>query len=254
MQPLPAALRADMSKGYHYRNGRFDAFDFEWAASAPAAPIRGTATDLAQFMIAHLNDGCVEGGCILRPETVAVMHRQQFTHHPALTGMAYGLVESQMNGQRVLWHMGKSARFVTVLALLPQESVGLLVSYNTPPVDGREILFRFLDEFYPVDRPARAAQSLPGWTERARKIGGAYIPSRVALHSPQKIIGWLGTLPVRAAADGTLALGAQRYAEVEPWLFDQQGGTVGCLSNKRTARPGSFGVRLPTGRPPGTRR
>jgi hypothetical protein len=225
LQPLPPALRTDMSKGYHVgRNGRYDALDFEWAAAAPAAPIRGTATDLAQFMIAHLYGGCVEGRCILRPETVAEMHRQQFTHHPALTGMAYGFVESQMNGQRILWHMGESARFVTVLALLPQEGVGLLVSYNTPPQDGRAILFRFLDEFYPVDRPTQAPSPLPGWNERAREMGGVYVPSRVALYSPQKIVGWLGTLPVRASADGTLTLGPQRYVEIEPWLFDQQGG------------------------------
>ena len=241
LQPLPAALRADMSKGYHVRrNGRHDALDFEWAAAAPAAAIRGTAPDLAQFMIAHLNDGCVEGGCILRPETVADMHRQQFTHHPALTGMAYGFVESQMNGQRILWHMGESARFVTVLALLPQEGVGLLVSYNTPPVDGRTILFRFLDEFYPVDRPARAASALPGWNERAGTIGGSYVSSRVALHSPQKVIGWLDTLSVRAAADGTLALGPQRYVETEPWLFHQQAGDRGLAHQERNGQPWLF--------------
>jgi CubicO group peptidase (beta-lactamase class C family) len=240
VQPLPAALREDMSKGYHYRNGRHDALDFEWVAAAPAAAIRGTATDLSQFMIAHLNDGCVEGACILRPETAADMHRQQFTHHPAMTGMAYGFVESQMNGQRILWHMGESARFVTVLALLPEKGVGLLVSYNTPPRDGRTVMFRFLDEFYSVDRTMRAASALSGWTERAREMSGAYVSSRVALHSPQKIIGWLDTLSLRAAANGALTIGAQHYVEVEPWLFHQQGGDRGLALQQKDGQTWLF--------------
>jgi CubicO group peptidase (beta-lactamase class C family) len=223
-QPLPTALAEDVSKGYHYRTGRYDALDFEWVAAPPCAAVRGTATDIARFMIAHLNDGCVDHMCILRPETVAQMHRQQFSHHPALTGMAYGFVESQMNGRRVLWHMGESARFVTVLALLPAEGVGLLVSYNTPPADGRTILFRFMDEFYPADRRPLAVQTLPGWAERAGMMSGTYISSRVAHTSPQKMIGWMSSLPLRATDEGALVVGPQRYVETEPWLLYQKDG------------------------------
>jgi len=104
------------------------------------------------------------------------MHSLQFAHHPSLFGSAYGFVSSRFNGQRILWHMGESARFVTALALLPESDVGLLVSYNTPPADGTTILFRFLDVFYPIER--------------------------VAHTSPQKVITWLGTLPVRATGEG----------------------------------------------------
>lgn len=229
VQPLPQALMENMSKGYHYRGGsgalvRYDALDFEWVSAAPCAAVRGTATDIARFMLAHLNGGCVDGACILQPGTLAEMHSQQFTHHPALTGMAYGFVESQMNGQRILWHMGESARFVTVLALLPDEGLGLLVSYNTPPADGRTILYRFLDAFYPVNRPPLEANALPGWTERARAVSGTYVPARSAHTSPQKLVTWLGSLSLRAAGDGTLSLGPQHYVETESWLFDERDG------------------------------
>ncbi|MBX3001473.1 MAG: beta-lactamase family protein, partial [Caldilineaceae bacterium] len=111
VQPLPAPLSAHMSKGYRYANGAHHALDFEWVAVPPAAAIRGTATDVSRFMIAHLNGGCLEDVCILQKETLAQMHRQQFTHHPALTGMAYGFMETEINEQRVLWHLGESARF-----------------------------------------------------------------------------------------------------------------------------------------------
>jgi len=224
VQPLPPELADDMSKGYHYQAGRYDALDFEWVAAAPCAAVRGTATDIARFMIAHLNQGCVDGACILQTGTLADMHRQQFTHHPALTGMAYGFVESRVNGRRILWHLGESARFTTLLALLPEEGVGLLVSYNTPVSDGRAILFSFLDEFYPVDSAPLEARALPGWAQRTDAISGTYVPAQVAHTSPQKLIGWLGSLSVRAEDDGTLLVGERRYVETEPWLFHEQDG------------------------------
>jgi len=46
----------------------------------------------------------------------------------------------------------------------------------------------------------------------------------VAHTSPHKLIGWLGSLPVRANDDGTLEIGSRRYVEIEPWLVQQQDG------------------------------
>jgi hypothetical protein len=223
-QPLSAALTAQMSKGYRYNNGDYRVADFEWAAASPAAPVRSTATDMARFLMAHLNDGCVEDTCILRAETLAQMHRQQFTHHPALTGMAYGFIESEFNGQRVLWHLGESARFSTLLALLPAEKVGLLVSYNTPMPDGRGVLTRFVDAFYPVESTPPTVQSIPGWEERATALQGSYVLARTAHTSPQKLVGWLSALSVQSVEPGVLAVGGLRYVEVEPGIFHQQDG------------------------------
>ena len=223
-QPLSASLAPDVALGYHYRNGSYDALAFEWVAAPPCAIVRSTATDIAHFMSAHLNGGCVEGACILQAGTLDEMHRQQFTHHPALAGMAYGFVESRFNGQRVLWHLGESARFVTLLALLPETGVGVFVSYNTPPVDGRAILFRFLDAFYPVERAPVEPQPAPDWATRAAVVGGTYIPARSAHSSAQKLVTWLEALPVNVAAEGDVALGPQRYVETAPWLFQQRDG------------------------------
>jgi CubicO group peptidase (beta-lactamase class C family) len=224
MQPLPHALAQEMSLGYHTRGGTYDALDFEWVAGAPCAAVRATAPDVARFMRAHLNGGCVEGSCILQAATLAEMHRRQFTHDPALAGMAYGFVEANFNGQRVLWHMGESARFVTVLALLPETNVGLLISYNTPPADGRTLMFQFLDTFYPVERAPLVATSAPGWTERAAVVRGSYVSTRSAHTTEQKVLAWLEAIPVQVTAAGELALGPQRYVETEPWLFQQRDG------------------------------
>jgi CubicO group peptidase (beta-lactamase class C family) len=184
----PPALAPDLSKGYRYQNGAFVASDLEWTAALPAAPIRTTATDISRFLLAHLNDGCVEGACILRPETAAAMHAAHFTHHPQMRGMAYGFMQMTLNGQEILWHLGGSAHFVTMLALIPAQELGIVVSYNTPPADdGRAILFHFMDEFFPVARTPLAAAPLPGWDERAGIFNGMYAPAR-SNHSTSQIL------------------------------------------------------------------
>ena len=48
-----------------------------------------TATDMAHFMIAHLQDGRYEGVRILNETSAREMHRRQFSHHPRLTGRLF---------------------------------------------------------------------------------------------------------------------------------------------------------------------
>lgn len=222
-QPLPAALLADLSTGYRYRNGGYHAIDFEWLAAAPAGVVRSTATDMAHFMIAHLNAGRYGTTHILQPDTVAEMHRQHFAHDPRLYGMTYGFVESRENNQRIIWHLGETAHFATLLALLPEHNVGLFVSYNTQPVDARTTLSAFLDHYYPTPA-APAPQPATDVQGRATHLAGTYIPTRVAHTSPQKLIGWMQAVPVQVGDDGTLQIEAQRYVEIEPGLFKQVDG------------------------------
>lgn len=220
---ISSELSANLSKGYQYQNGNFTSLDYEWTAASPCAPIRATASDISSFMIAHLNGGCAGGGCILRPETLNLMHSPQFTHHPQMSGMTYGFLDIKFNGQRVLWHMGESPRFVTILALIPEQNVGLMVSYNTPPADGHAVLERFMDAFFPVDRPLLNEQPLPGWGERAEQFNGVYFPARSAHTTPQIVIRNLNAVPI-AVDRGSLTFNGMRFSETEPGLFQQTDG------------------------------
>jgi CubicO group peptidase (beta-lactamase class C family) len=226
-QPLPPGLTRNLSNGYHYRDGAYDAKGFEWVSNAPSAPVHSTAADMAKFMLAHLKNGAYDGGRILAESTAVEMHRRQFTHDPSLPGTAYGFVNSRANGRRVLLHDGESARFSTLVALLPDEGVGLFVSYNTPH-EPFETLSAFMDRFY----PAREEKSSPTGTLEAPASGldrwaGAYVPARAARTSPQKIVGWLDPLTV-STNDGELLVaspfGEQRYVQTGPATFEEAGG------------------------------
>jgi CubicO group peptidase (beta-lactamase class C family) len=220
---LPGEFAADLSKGYTHKKGRYLPLDFEWTAAVPCAPLRTTVTDLSRFMIAHLNDGCVDGDCILPAEIVELMHSPQFTHHPQMSGMAYGFLDMQFNGQRVLWHMGESARFITLLALIPGQNMGIVVSYNTPPADGRTILFRFMDAFFPDGRPPLEAQLLSDWTARAAIFNGMYVPARSS-HTTAQITARYAESVALEIEQGRLFFAGWEYVEVEPGLFHQVDG------------------------------
>ena len=65
-----------MSSGY--RLGSDDAQPFEVVTPFPAGSLSSSATDMAQFMIAHLQDGQLNGASILKPETARLMHSRLF--------------------------------------------------------------------------------------------------------------------------------------------------------------------------------
>lgn len=221
---LPPEFEAELSKGYKYQNDKFNASDFEWTSAVPVAPIRTSATDLSRFMLAHLNDGCLDGKCILKAETVKQMHEMQFTHNPQMGGMSYGFLNMHVNGQDILWHLGNSPHFVTLLALIPEENLGVIVSYNTPPADdGRAILFKFMDEFFPVDRKPIDQPPLPGWESRASLFNGQYAPARSNHSTPQVLVRYTTTTPIKIS-EGHLNFNGWEFYESEPGVFQQING------------------------------
>lgn len=60
LQPPPQPLADDLAVGYQYQNGKFKAVPYLYLNIAPAASMSATATDMANFMIAHLQYGRYE--------------------------------------------------------------------------------------------------------------------------------------------------------------------------------------------------
>jgi CubicO group peptidase (beta-lactamase class C family) len=76
-QPLPSELAPLMSNGYRLGSGSAEAF--EVVNPYPAGSLSSSATDMAQFMIAHLQDGQLGDARILKPETARLMHSRLTT-------------------------------------------------------------------------------------------------------------------------------------------------------------------------------
>ena len=223
-QPLPPRFVGDVSNGYEWKHGEFEPHPFEMITGAwPAGSVSSTATDMAKFMIAHLNDGEYDGRRILSPETAEKMHARVFTHDPRLNGFAYGFYEKSSHGVRIIGHGGDTEWFHSDLALIPSDKVGVFVSYNTNT--GSELSFspflsQFLDHYYADPHPRLVSKATK---DQLQRFAGEYTANRMSYTTFLKVASLAGATKVSVGDSGTLVadLGRQtlHLVPVDSLLF-----------------------------------
>jgi CubicO group peptidase (beta-lactamase class C family) len=129
-QPLPESLAPNLSKGYNFLEGRYIQGGFEYVSAAPAGALSASGEDMARFMIAHMQNGQLDGNRILEGETAIQMQEQLFTPDPRFEGMAHGFFRTMMNNKLVLSHAGDTFLFHSNLFFIPEENVGVYISTN----------------------------------------------------------------------------------------------------------------------------
>ncbi|MFN8492737.1 MAG: serine hydrolase domain-containing protein [Caldilineaceae bacterium] len=223
-QPLPAILASDMARGYIYTGSSYAPQDFELVQSAPAGALSSTATDMANFMIAHLQNGQFGANRILQTATAQAMHKQSFTNDPRVGGFAHGFMEATINSQHLIWHGGDTLYFHSALVLLPEQNTGFFVSYNgsTGELAVLSTLRTFMDHYYPA--PQAPQTTAP--TENLARYAGAYGATRGNQTTVEKALNLFQTVTV--APTGTqellVSVGAPAqltflYKAVEPLVF-----------------------------------
>ncbi len=242
-QPVPASLSADLSRGYTYSNGVYHPDPFEVIPMSPAGAMSATATDMARFMLAQLQNGRLGNERILQEATAKAMQTQQFTNDPRVPGgMAYGFEEHSRNGQRLLLHPGGGGGFYALLTLLPEQHVGVFVSYNSfagaADFLSYPFLQAFLDHYYPA--PKDPASSPPaGFAQRISQISGTYWGTDRSYTTYEKLLdsvswamsvsdGGNGRLVISwqfgSLAPGSAAGPPVTFVEVSPWVFQRVDG------------------------------
>lgn len=232
-QPLSAHLEKSAAKGYVPTQGGFREGPAEYISLAPAGALWSTATDMAKFMIAHLQkgrkgdaEGAGETGGIriLERTTAERMHQRQFAHAPELNGMTYGFMEMSRNGHTFIGHGGDTNLFHTVLMLAPEHDVGVFVSYNSlGGAEAREYFVRaFVDEYFPPAEPHAEGQPVATATDLSRFVGD-YLLNRGSLTDVTKVA--TGALPVRKAEEGGLLI-AVSFPEPDMARFEQVGALL----------------------------
>jgi CubicO group peptidase (beta-lactamase class C family) len=229
-QPLPESLAPNMSTGYSYKNGVLKEEKFELLnGMAPAGALSACATDMARFMIAHLQNGAYGENRILKEETARFMHSRLFGHDPRINGNAHGFWEFGYNDLHLIEHGGDTGYFHSQLALIPDKNVGYFVSFNTVPGGSREQLFHaLLDRFYPASTPLAEIKPSIEAQKRLKKVSGVYGVSRRSYTRYEKIESLLMQIKVAPTKEGTLLVKvmgeAQQYAEVEPLVYRRVDG------------------------------
>ena len=232
-QPLPAAMKAQMSQGYASQDEKPKGF--EVVNMAPAGSLSSTGADMGRFMLAYLNQGKLGDAQLLKPETVKLMHGQITRGLPDLAGIGLGFYQQDVNGHRAVGHGGDTLLFHTLLSLFPDDGIGLYVSINGSGRGDsgkwiRERLFNAFADRYLPDTRAHAQSAVDQATAKAhaQAMAGAYRNSRREDSTWLSLLQLLSPLKVEALEDGNLALSlaGERgvYREVKPWLWEEQNG------------------------------
>jgi CubicO group peptidase (beta-lactamase class C family) len=244
--PIPPDLRAHASVGYTYEDGAYQAFPDYTAQPAlwPSGAHQATVTDMARFMIAHLQDGRysdanIAGVRILKEGTARQMHSTQYTPDPRILGSAYGFADLSDNGQRTLGHEGYFPPMHSQLLLLPDQNLGVFVAYNSEgsgALTKQHVGFQraFFDHYYPAPE-VEPIHPPADFAERAGRFVGLYRFASSPATTFHKVGGLVGanTVEIRDPGDGTLLLSISgyewRFVEVEPLYFRQVDGPFGIV-------------------------
>ena len=74
---------------------------------------------MANFMIAHLNNGRFRNTRILRESTAIEMHSPHFSLDPRVNGWTWGFMTLNMGTDSLIWHGGDTYYFHSAMFLLP---------------------------------------------------------------------------------------------------------------------------------------
>lgn len=242
----PENLSAYVSQGYTYKDGTFQKFP-GWTAQpvlVPSGGQRASVTDMARYMIAHLQNGRysdakISEARILQEATAKEMHTTQYTPDPRFRGMAAGFFDFSDNGERTIGHVGYAAPMNGLLLMLPDRNLGFYVVYNS--AGGAELNLphtgfhrAFSDHYF----PAFADPPVQTFTDSVKEMGrfaGSYRETAFPYTSFMKVAALFGgmTAQIRDSGDGALLLNYRgeetRYVQVEPLYFRRGDGQYAIL-------------------------
>jgi hypothetical protein len=229
--PTPQLLKERLATSYtHGKEGFLPITDVLYRSDISGGGLTTTAEDMANFLLAHLQNGRFKNSRILREETVKQMHAQHFTNEQSLPGYTYGFYERFDNGRRILMHGGGLRDAASLVVILPQEGVGFFISINMPIEissggDPREELFaEFMDHYYPEQRKPE-----DNFIKADQQFNGVYRITRYVHRSIEKALKLdapLTQATVRVQSDGTITLSypfnivpPTKWKQIRPLIF-----------------------------------
>ena len=231
-QPVPKNFPGFLSKGYSVASA--PPSPFEMVITAPAGALTSTAADMARFMLAHLQQGSLDGRQILDPATTALMHTPTESADPGFGVMAHGLFYGMQNGRKVIGHGGDTIVYHTEMNLLPDEGVGIFFTYNSRGKEEavyaarKELFDGFMDRYFPAP-PAAALPTLASAQADAQRIAGRYEGSRRVEHGFLSVLYLMSQTVIVANPDGTISMpdvtgATATFREVGPQLWRKVDG------------------------------
>ena len=228
-QVVPVTLEADLAVGYEVNGTTFDPVPDDYSNMVPADGLKTSGTDMARFMITHLQEGRHRQAQILSEASVLTMHRQQFTHHPRLPGSAYGFSEEFSGDLRVLRQTGGTAGFSSEVILVPQRRLGMFISTNArQPKLRREVAARLLDRFVGSRQSTTPASPQDDFDGSVDRFVGTYRSTKYVRSTFEKMrVFGNPEYRLTKGSNGKLRFdGKLQLTQIDSFLFQSAGGLL----------------------------
>ncbi len=200
-QPLPGHLREHMASGYAFQDGRFIEKGFEVVPMTGAGGASSTADDMTIFMKTLLNHTVHDTISLLDSASYSLMMEPAIFHAEKMNPALHGFIDMSPAHVRIIGHGGNTFLFHSMLALFPDHSTGVFMSFsgeNAAPVCNL-ILHHLVDRYFPVTERDTASVTLSA--EYLGGFAGRYLPNRRPHSDILKIIGMMTALEVSVEGD-----------------------------------------------------
>lgn len=235
-RPLPVNLADELSDGYIYSGRMNEAVPDTVFIISPAGSIASTASDMAKFLTAHMQNGRYGNATILTDATAEMMHSRSFANDQRVSGMCLGFYEMKLNNELVIGHGGDTKTFHSQLAFLPERNAGFIISYNSPGgnLARNDLLVDFVDHYYPspgqiVPEPETASEG------KLKKYEGLYRFNRHNYRSFEYYFSRDQPVKVTADPEGILVIDGYplsgEYVETEDGTFTRLDGEKTALGD-----------------------
>ncbi len=219
------SLVAGMMSGYSSMKGRGGrvALGPYFPTSRGASGMLTTGSDMANFMIACLNGGGLEGKRILDDRTLYEMFRRQFEYDQAFEpAMGFGWHTKTRNGVKSVFHRSSSLGAESLLLLYPWHGIGFFLIFND------NAAARFIDEFnlmaddifmphiQRIDIPVKEKLPVPDG------ITGSYVDIGVPSTTVEMVMAFVSSrIEVKETANGGLLIDGRPAALATQGIIEE---------------------------------
>jgi len=238
---------AGLGKAYAtYKNGTMEPIPHLGIAPfiVPVGGIDATGSDMAQYMMAHLDQGRQQSEDnkkpILTTDSFETMHNIHVQNHPALNGWGMSFVINHWGEEKIVEHGGFAFGIDTEMTLMMDSNAGIFISVMNgkgegSPLDNAEnpdfefkgtldverALKQFLTEFMGSYRPQASVFAENMEKQDLAKYAGSYLSNRRSFSNYEIIPALAGkNFSIGIGSDGGLkGLGYEDIKNIAPGVF-----------------------------------
>lgn len=220
---LPKEDEGRVALGYQ-SNGQPFPLNYYYLNDAAGAGFNTTASDLARFMIMHLENGRFGNLQLLSEESAKELHTTRFQHNPHLPGIAYTFDEQFWGSHRVLAKSGGAPGFSNRMILLPDDDIGIYFVSNR---DAEAVKFgpslekAFRETFYPGGNNQSVGKEVPASDPKEMERYEGYYVELIdySVNSLEKVSSLMNQIHVTANGQGQLKMNGGSLLRVDTNLF-----------------------------------